>query len=76
MGGGSGRKRKILRTEFQLSLVPGKITWQDRYNEWEALFDYCRDNREALEEAGRMTALVLCLQAHWQDMKRLKGESL
>lgn len=52
-----------------------KITWEDRYNEWEALFQYLRDNEAELIEKGRMPAMVLCLQRTWADYKKLKGES-
>lgn len=43
------------------------IVDHNRYLEWKALLDYCRDNRDELEKKGRMTALVLCLQRHWQE---------
>lgn len=52
----------------------GRVTWQDRYQEWKALYNYCRENEEELEQSGRMRALVFCLQAHWQDMNRLKTQ--
>jgi len=55
--------------------VKGMITWQDRHREWKALLDYCSENRQALEASGRMKALVICLQSHWQDKMRLKAEN-
>lgn len=39
---------------------------QGRYNEWEAISDYCYEHREWLEKTGRMSAMVLCMQKHWQ----------
>ena len=48
------------------------INWEERYDEWKALFDYCCENRLELETSGRMRAFVFCLQRHWQDMLRLK----
>ena len=39
----------------------------EKYLEWKVLFDYLCENRDKLERQGRMTALVLCLQRHWQD---------
>jgi hypothetical protein len=53
--------------------VPTMITWQDRYAEWKALLDYLSEHREELEKNGRMRALVICLQRHYVDMKRLKN---
>ena len=51
-----------------------QVTWQQRYQEWQALLGYLTENREELEAKSRMTALVLCLQRHYQDMRRLRGE--
>lgn len=40
---------------------------RNRYLEWKALFDYLYEHREGLEIEGKMRALVLCLQRHWQE---------
>jgi predicted DNA-binding helix-hairpin-helix protein len=52
------------------------ITWQDRYAEWKALLDYLSEHQEELVKSGRMRALVICLQQHYQDMKRLKASHI
>ena len=38
----------------------------NRYMEWRALYDYLYEHWEELEVEGKMRALVLCLQRHWQ----------
>ena len=42
---------------------------QNRLLEWKALLGYLREHRQELEILGKMTALVLCLQRHWQSIK-------
>jgi len=42
---------------------------QNRLLEWKALLSYLREHRQELEIQGKMTALVLCLQMHWQTIK-------
>ena len=37
----------------------------NRFQEWFALWQYCRENREELERRGIMIALVYALQRHW-----------
>lgn len=39
---------------------------RNRLLEWKALLDYLCEHRLELEILGKMTALVLCLQRHWQ----------
>lgn len=41
----------------------------NRYLEWKALFDYLSEHREKLKAEGKMRALVLCLQRHWQAIR-------
>jgi len=43
------------------------IVDHNRFLEWRLLLEYLRDNEEELVKKGRMTALVLCLQRHWQE---------
>lgn len=45
-----------------------------RFQEWRALYDYCYENREALEKRGLMKPFVLCMQAHWHEALRLREE--
>lgn len=52
------------------------VTWETRYQEWQALFEFCCENRLELETAGRMRGFVFCLQRHWQDMRKLRGDSI
>lgn len=49
-----------------------EATWEDRYREWKALYDYARENWVELEEKGRMRAITLCMQRTWGEMRRLR----
>lgn len=51
-------------------------TWQERYDEWGRLLDWCRLNCAELEAKGRMRGLVICMQKIWRDMTKLREAAI
>jgi hypothetical protein len=48
------------------------VTYQERMAEWKALYDFAYENYVELEAKGRMKAITLCMQRHWQDAQCIK----
>ncbi len=51
-----------------------KVTWRDRWKEWQTLDAFVRQHEAELVAKGRMRAMTLCMQRTWQDMMRLKKQ--
>lgn len=52
------------------------VTWRDRWREWQALDAFVREHERELVDGGRMRAMTICQQQVWQDMMRLRKESV
>ena len=52
------------------------VTWRDRWREWQALDAFVREHERELVDGGRMRAMTICQQQVWQDMVRLRKESV
>lgn len=52
------------------------MTWRDRWHEWQALDSFVREHEQDLVEGRRMRGMTICQQRTWQDMMRLRKESV